>query len=100
MLYDPKWEKPADVMSVRSLIAWLERQPADKEYCYLDHGHCLIGDYLRSCGFSDIWVGGFTYRHSGTAGERRRLPDAFEDVAADFPRTYGAALERAREFNR
>lgn len=35
MLYDPKWEKPAettnaDPLTLPAVIAWLEKQPADK----------------------------------------------------------------------
>lgn len=44
MLYDKRWDKPevnADPFSVDSLVAWLEKQPAAKVYCYAD-GNAIV----------------------------------------------------------
>lgn len=97
MLYDKRWEKPevkADPFSLESLIAWLEKQPADKMYCYQDLGHCLLGQYFRSCGFLNVQVGG---SEVGLNGRDFRLSEAFANIAVEYPRTFGAALERARK---
>jgi len=52
MLYDPKWEIQikADPFSLDSLIAWLEKQPADKSYQFCDSSSCLIAQYLKAHG--------------------------------------------------
>lgn len=95
MLYDPKWEvktKP-DVFSLASLIAWLEKQPATNEYCYMDTGLCLLGRYFTAMGFENVLVGGTTVDHDGIRDAP--LPEVLQKIAEGFPRTFGAALERA-----
>jgi hypothetical protein len=101
MLYDPKWERPTepktDPLTLPALTAWLETQPADQSYCFLDTGYCLIGRFLRAQGYACASVGGSYYRskHGGD-----RIPfshPAIEDIAAKNPHTFGAALARARE---
>lgn len=98
MLYDPKWEvktKP-DLLSLESLAAWLEKQPADRAYCYIDNGSCLLGQYFVGMGLTNIQVGGSEFAHAGSGGRDILLPVTFQDIAYDHPRTFGAALERAR----
>lgn len=100
MLYDPKWEKTetkADPLSLTSLIAWLEKQPTAKAYCYQDNGACLLGQYFTAHGLVDVNVGGLTFNH-GRYPNRPSipLPETFRAVARGNPRTFGAALERAR----
>ncbi|MEH2501198.1 hypothetical protein V1290_000009 [Bradyrhizobium sp. AZCC 1578] len=112
MLYDPKWatifEVKADPFSLESLIAWLEKQPADKTYDYGCNGHCLLAQYFTAMGFKDVCVGGthFDHRRDG----RRAfvcIPQNFGDIAIDRhsifgngtdrkDRTFGGALKRAR----
>lgn len=93
MLYDPKWEvktKP-DVFSLESLIAWLEKQPADEVYDYMNcHGACLLDQYGAAMAVP---------RNSATY---RQLDRAFDGgggyfIACGHPRTFGAALTRARK---
>jgi hypothetical protein len=51
MLYDPKWEqKTDDVFSLESLIAWLEKQPRDRRYDYIDTHNCLAACYYKDMG--------------------------------------------------
>lgn len=99
MLFDPKWTKKtkANPLSVGGLVAWLERQPAETRYFFSDPENCLIAQYLTTSGYVAVGVGGFTFSH-GYHNRRRheKLPSGFTDIAAAFPRTYGAALERAR----
>lgn len=104
MLYDPKWSKPevkADPFKLETLIAWLEKQPADKPYDYTCNGHCLLAQYFSSYGFSDVNMAGQRFFHRD--GIMVDLPKHFNDVACgtvepifSMRRTFGAALERAR----
>jgi len=102
MLYDPKWEQKAkakkDPLALATLISWLEQQPKDDVYCYFSHGRCLLGKYFYDLGFRRIWVGGMSFRHSGTGGVRLVMPESFADISAEEPWTFGAALDRAREY--
>lgn len=86
MLYDPKWAKP-DLMSNEGFIRWLEQQPADGTYVYMSC-HCAIGEYLEAHGssYSEKLKGGW-----------QKMTDWNRRVTAPMPRTYGAALERARK---
>lgn len=94
MFFDPgtKTETKADPLSLDSLIAWLEKQRAGAVYCYEDHGQCLAAQYNRSidrdysaplCGWPPTAEDDFDYR--------------LEWIALQKPRTFGAALERARK---
>ena len=98
MLYDPKWEKQAetkaDPLTLPALIAWLEQQPSEATYCYYSTGHCLIAQYLQAAGLAKS-VGGHSFTPLG-GGPRQNIPENFSDIAWDSPRTFGAALNRAR----
>lgn len=98
MLFNTKWERPADVFSLESLIAWLEKQPARTVYCYMDNDGCLLSQYFRAAGFDKVHVGGETVFLDGYDHGNESLPDSFADLAVGRPRTFGAALNRAREF--
>ena len=80
MLHNPKW----DLMSLESLIAWLETQPVDGAYDYDHCERCLIGRYLTDR------VGGIE-AHRGVYTD---MPH-YREIAANEPYTFGAALERA-----
>lgn len=101
MLYDKRWDKTEtkpDVFSLENLIVWLEKQPADKVYCYADNGNCLLGQYFIAHGHTDVAVGGETV-WLGDA-KSHTLPDSFRKLAVYWPRTFGAALKRARAYQR
>lgn len=93
MLFDPKWEKPevkADPFSLESLIAWLEKQPADRTYDFCQPSSCLIAEYLKARGEKNIIL-------------LSNEVDALGWTAIVHPRptnksgwTYGKALTRAR----
>lgn len=103
MLYDPKWEKTetkADPLTTKALIAWLEQQPADKEYCYTEPGSCLLAQYLHHVFGFEVLID----RHSFDLfdGDNHVVrsaapPTDWADIAIARPRTFGAALERARK---
>jgi hypothetical protein len=96
MLYDPKWgvEVKADPFSLDNLIAWLEKQPAKKTYCFMDSGACLLGQYYIAMGCEKVVIGGMSVTLDGHWQE---MPDDFSDIPAEYPRTFGAALKRARK---
>ena len=101
MLYNTAWEKPADVFSLDSLIAWLETMPADGAYCYSRAGHCLIAQYLVSMGCTNVSIGPGTYRCDPAPHDCKPLPRHWETIAIGYHRnwgeTFGAALTRARK---
>lgn len=100
MLYDKRWDKPevkADPFSLQSLIAWLETMPAAAEYCYADNGECLLGLYFSEGGFERALVGSSTLTHGRDCQHTRHLPRNFDAIAVGHPRTFGAALARARK---
>lgn len=91
MLWDPRHDHKteADVFSLAGLIEWLEKQNPHRGYQYNNcHGGCLIGRYATamSADFYDL----HTYFFN-----RREL-----FIASNEPHTFGAALDRAREYAR
>ena len=98
MLYDPKWEvgTKADPLTLESLIAWLEKQPASRAYNYDDcNGKCLYGLYMATHGFN--WEkSGACGAHCAPVERRQFCSLVYGTVAAAVPWTFGAALERAR----
>jgi hypothetical protein len=106
MLYNKSTGQPvADVMSINSLVAWLEKKPAEGTYSYINGARCLIAQYLQENGFPEARVSAHTYRkHSG--GENQKLPKEFHEIAIGGPNTnnvigpttFGAALNRAKAY--
>jgi hypothetical protein len=100
MLYDPKWEAPAhtrnDPLKIGTLIEWLQNRNPQEPYCFLDSGHCLFAQYFSAHGFTNIDMGGWTIHH-GMPRQKTPLPEYWDDIACNFPRTFGAALQRARK---
>lgn len=93
MLYDPKWNQKVAPLSLDNLIAWLEKQPAKKQYNFLNcDGGCLFSLYLIHLGYPA------SPRHLSTRPIWEALHDTYGDIAYDFrgSHTFGAALERAR----
>lgn len=92
MLYDPKWEQQTEVNphSVAGIIAWLETQPADKEYAWYDTRACLACRYLEALGYKAPWG---SFKYTGAFGNS----DNYFEIAGQKPWTYGAALGRARK---
>ena len=98
MLYRIEWDRPkvADVFSLESLIAWLEKQPTDGRYCYINNGRCLLSQYFRAMGFQRVRMLPWKFDHSD--GEAR-LPEIFDQIAQGHDPgdwVFGAALARAR----
>jgi hypothetical protein len=96
MLYDPKWEVTADPFTLESLIAWLEKMPADREYCFYLSGQCLMGQWLKSIDPNvDHKIPGDSYTYR-VLGRLRNFRREFSGIAGIRPHTFGAALTRAR----
>lgn len=98
MLYDPKWEvatKP-DVFSLESLIAWLEKKQTKGGYDFGNcSGYCLFGQFTAAHGIP--WsraIGTEVVDFGVHALEFKKL--VYSKVAGPTPRTFGAALKRAR----
>lgn len=102
MLYDPKWEKQtetrADPLQLGTLIAWLEKQPGETAYDYGCNGGCLLALYFQAHGFTGAMMGSVTFWwvDKGQQTPILDLPNGFNVIARQHPRTFGAALERAR----
>ena len=98
MLFDPKWEQ-RNAFSLDSLIGWLQRKPADEIYDYSSCGDCLLARYFADKGFNNkIYVNTVAFHVEDNGGKIHTLPQNFDEIARARPYTYGAALERAREF--
>ncbi len=85
-------DKP-DIYALPTLIAWLEKQPADKAYDFTAPDRCLVAQYLKRFDVLEYSL------HSWRLRERFGKP-IYDAVYADGCRnswTFGAALARARE---
>jgi hypothetical protein len=103
MLYDPQWGQRNDPFSLASLVAWLERQDPNEDYCYSSTGECLLARYFSARGFSKVIMAANYFYHfprSGSLYETAALPPRFNAIARGKLRTFGAALTRARELQR
>lgn len=105
MFFDPgtKREAKADPLSLDSLIAWLEKQPADQEYDYGCNGTCMLASYFRSVNPNFCSVGtSYASFFDGENFSEWALPDGWDDIAFGDggSRTFGAALDRARALAR
>jgi hypothetical protein len=90
MLFNPQWDKRDRVcgrVSLKALIAWLEKQPADQTYNYMAAHQCMLAQYLQAQGCS---VTESTINLDDDWLKKIALGKGFDDW------TYGAALERAR----
>lgn len=91
MLYDPKWEPKTDTYIMPTLIAWLEKQPAYKTYTYSCPQTCLAAQYFQEMGV-EYPVPILRGKPSANDSFGYKL----EWLAHEKPRTFGAALERAK----
>jgi hypothetical protein len=91
MLFNPKWNTKPAMFSRNGLVAWLKTKPPTETYDYLSYETCLAAQFHAACGLEYAppnpflfwkWFTTFTYR--------------LERVAMGYPRTFGAALSRAR----
>jgi len=95
MLHNKSTGLKPDVMSMEGLVNWLEQQPASRKYEYYDHRNCLVAQYLKAHGYEDPFVYSMG-RWQDNKGMDWSFPGEFDGIAADCPRTFGAALKRAK----
>lgn len=51
MLHNPKWDVAnSSIMTVGSLVNWLERKPIDGQYMYSECKGCLLYQYFNDMG--------------------------------------------------
>lgn len=101
MLYDKRWEKKVagdegvspEIFSLDGLIAWLEKQNQDAEYCWDAFQTCLIGKYLSDHGLEfgqNYFDHSIPYKICG--GDI-----SYRMITKEHPHTFEAALSRARK---
>ena len=80
--------------SLESVIAWLEEQAPEYHYDFMSNTSCLLAQFLKAKGYKKVSMGGWG---KGVA-DNTPVHFTFEEncVAAGYPSTFGAALERAR----
>lgn len=98
MLHNKSTGLKPDVMSMESLVDWLEKKPSKETYEYCDHRGCLVAQYLTEQGYQNVFaysMGSFSHGRIDEYNDAK-FPKAFDDVAVVEPRTFGAALGRAK----
>jgi hypothetical protein len=88
-----------DPMNLNTLISWLEMQPPEKPYCYTDGGNCLLTQYFTAMGFKKVVMFSHKMNYFDANLSTRvyiTLSRDFHDIPLAEPRTFGAALDRAR----
>lgn len=84
---------------LQNLIEWLEKKPAEGTYDFIDTRGCLLFQYLKAQGLPIESVGTTCWVDT-TIIMHKDLPQSFVTVSSgvgwDDPRTFGAALDRAR----
>ena len=88
----------AEVPSLRGLIAWLETQDPTEIYNWTDAQNCVLGQYYRTIGVPhSVALIGFKNQADAMGIDVNDLCHVATDSRMDDgPRTFGAALARAR----
>ncbi len=87
-------------LSLESLIAWLERRPADDGYPSTNASCCMLAQWIKSIDPKGKRAGRGNSWEYEVGGEFFDLGH-FSDIAIGPERdTFGAALERARKLSR
>ena len=86
----------SNTFSVLGLAGWLETQDPATEYPYTSNDDCLICRYFRDRGVAlNAHRPVYPFVWTDTDGKDHALPAGLNDIAKNFPHTYGAALARA-----
>ena len=80
--------------SLDGLIAWLETMPPEGEYYYSDCDECMAAQFYRHIGRKYRVV--FCHNDNGD-GPGESIAAKIEWVACEGTRTFGAALQRAKQ---
>ena len=97
MLYDPRHDAPKP-RTLAHFIAWLEQQPADTTYNFINGFDCLFERYLRA---QRSWPDRFRVWWSSDVDLDAQIAVAGSEAAYFYigntlPYTYGDAIGRAR----
>lgn len=86
--------------TLESLVAWLETMQATEIYCYESNGGCLVARYLADHGHQQLNVGSASIFFSPPNGGHKfmNMPNGWNAIAVQEPRTFGSALLRARSY--
>jgi len=89
------YEKPATRQDVESLIKWLQAKPYDGIYDAGNPRSCLLAQSLKAAfpKARKVLVG---LTEATIDDDDFVIPQVVNDIAMNHPRTYGAAMERAR----
>lgn len=79
-------------LSNESLKNWLKKQSG--EYTYSNPWNCLLAQYLKSVGFSDVSVGAYVFMFTSLWVRKKDLPPGWDKISSTRPHTFEAALER------
>jgi hypothetical protein len=93
MLYDPKWDVPAETKTytLANFIAWLEKQPCGGKYDYAEPSTCAVAQWLKQEGHPNYsQLNGWDI--DDLLGKRANC------IVNNINMTYGAALDRAKRY--
>ena len=67
------------IFSNEAFVNWLEAQPPNKTYRYVDHNNCAIAQYLKAQGFTGIEIGSQDMEYRDASGRlyREYLPQGW-----------------------
>lgn len=89
MLHNPNWDKAkTSPLLLDNFIAWLQKQPADEKYDWLDSDSCLAAQYSQSIDRE--------YGHNDILALAGTFSADLENIAYARPWNFGAALNRAK----
>lgn len=84
-----------DIFDLNRIIDWVEKQPADKEYNYVNTKHCLIAQYLKAQGKTDVHVSHVSAYFDGCESGLR-LPNGVNCAVRQGCWTFGGALKELK----
>jgi len=97
MLYNKNWDAKtvtSDPFSLESLIAWLEKQPAEKKYDWSSADECLLGQW---CKFNGLKGAAAREKSLVLGAPVNFLEPIYQTALGSLHEcTFGAALTRAR----
>jgi hypothetical protein len=106
MLNNLSWDKPQqDILSLDSLIGWLETKPRFGTYAYYNARNCMLAQYFRSKGIQNVSLSRESYYNEDTY-VLKNLPEGWNDIAKRDGRIgfltlgrgfFGTSLRRARK---
>jgi hypothetical protein len=100
MLFNPRWDSTTDPFALGSLIEWLERKLPYETYEYSSCSECLLSQYFRDKGFSNVHMCKTYFSTWGLliGKQNYQLPEHFNAIAQEGAHNFGSALRRARGY--